>query len=88
MSSSSTARLVRILKKVGGGSQHRTWRARDIRAGKGEAVAWTTVIGSAPDGKIDVSSAFVSVEVPDSDGASDGGDTEESPDGGDSSAQP
>lgn len=73
MSSSSTARLVRILKRVGGSSTSRTWRARDIRAGKGEAVAWTTIIGSAPDGKVDVSSAFVSVSVPDASG------TEESP---------
>lgn len=60
----STQRLVRVLRKAVRRTV-RQYRAADIRAGKGDAVAWVTTIGSAPGTEIDVSSAFVAVDVPD-----------------------
>ncbi len=62
--SSSTRQLVHALRKATATSV-RTYRAADIRAGRGESAQEFTVIGSAPGTKIDVSTAFVSVTVPD-----------------------
>ena len=63
---SSTRQLVRALRKATASSV-RTYRAADIRAGRGESAQEFTVIGSATGTKIDVSAAFVSVTVPDAD---------------------